>query len=141
MEILIVLFILGFFLFFIKNAPKESNRENYKYKNQGEDTWDKWTEGTKNYEKYQGFDQDKLETKTLPDGYYQSEEYKKFCEERTKKYNELVKEGKAGEPQKDGKGIATGYINREEEQVFYGERGGRYRYRYNRNGQPYRDYF
>ena len=28
-----------------------------------------------------------------------------------------------------------------EEQVFIGERGGRYRYRYNRYGQPYRDYF
>ena len=25
--------------------------------------------------------------------------------------------------------------------VHYGERGGRYRYRYNRNGEPYRDYF
>ena len=31
--------------------------------------------------------------------------------------------------------------NTYEEQVFIGERGGRYRYRYNRYGQPYRDYF
>ena len=27
------------------------------------------------------------------------------------------------------------------ENIHYGERGGRYRYRYNRKGQPYRDYF
>ena len=26
-------------------------------------------------------------TNTIPDGYYESDEYKKFCEERTKKYN------------------------------------------------------
>ena len=26
----------------------------------------------------------------IPDGYYESEEYKKFCEERTKKYQELT---------------------------------------------------
>ncbi len=25
--------------------------------------------------------------------------------------------------------------------VFYGKRGGRYRIRYNNNGEPYRDYF
>tara|TARA_B100001057_G_C22638701_1_gene867312 strand:+ start:45 stop:317 length:273 start_codon:yes stop_codon:yes gene_type:complete len=25
--------------------------------------------------------------------------------------------------------------------VFYGERGGRYRIRHNKNGEPYRDYF
>lgn len=25
--------------------------------------------------------------------------------------------------------------------VFYGERGGRYRISYNKNGEPYRDYF
>ena len=28
-----------------------------------------------------------------------------------------------------------------QEEVFYGERVGRYRYSYNKNGQPYRDYF
>ena len=28
-----------------------------------------------------------------------------------------------------------------ENNIHYGERGGRYRYRYNRNGEAYRDYF
>ena len=72
--------------------------------------------------------QNEEDKKTVPDGYYQSEEYKKFCEERTKKYNEL---------------IATGEIEgfSHEEEVFYGERGGRYRIRYNKDGEPYRDYF
>ena len=31
--------------------------------------------------------------KGVPEDYYQSEEYKKFCIERTKKYNDLIKKG------------------------------------------------
>ena len=82
---------------------------------------------------------------TIPDGYYESEEYKKFCEERAAKYDELVHEGTiAGEVEKIGGGIARKYTplkDDQNEQVFYGERGGRYRIRYNKNGEPYRDYF
>ena len=89
--------------------------------------------------------QAKLEKKILPDEYYKSEKYQKFCEERARKYNELVNEGTfAGEVEKIGGGIARKYTplrDDQKEQVFYGERGGRYRIRYNKDGAPYRDYF
>jgi len=78
------------------------------------------------------------EKKTLPDDYYKSEKYQKFCEERARKYNEAVIEGKiAGEVKKIGGGL----VGNQKEEVFYGERGGRYRIRYNKDGAPYRDYF
>ena len=78
------------------------------------------------------------EKKTLPDDYYKSEKYQKFCEERARKYNEAVNEGKiAGEVKKIGGGL----VGNQKEEVFYGERGGRYRIRYNKDGAPYRDYF
>ena len=82
--------------------------------------------------------QAKLEKKTLPDEYYKSEKYQKFCEERARKYNEAVNEGRiAGEVKKIGGGL----VGSQKEEVFYGERGGRYRIRYNKDGAPYRDYF
>ena len=77
----------------------------------------------------------KIRENKLPVDYYKSEEYKKFCEERTKKYKDLIKKGEIPEP------TETIVWHDYQEKVFIGERGGRYRYRYNRNGQPYRDYF
>ena len=71
---------------------------------------------------------DRLSGNRIQDDYYQSGEYKKFSEERTIKYNELIAKGEIE-------------VFSQEEQVFYGDRGGRYRIRYNKNGEPYRDYF
>ena len=78
--------------------------------------------------------ENKFEKKSVPDGYYQSEEYKKFCEERRKKFNQLVEKGEI--PEGDIQVGQAKYGN-----VFYGKQGGRYRIRYNKNGEPYRDYF
>ena len=36
---------------------------------------------------------------------------------------------------------ANGEVGQANKNVFYGERGGRYRIRHNKNGEPYRDYF
>ncbi len=133
MEILLGVLLIGIVLVLIwfSSSPPP-------YRNQGEDTWNKWIEEDKNkklievndekYKRWKEVTETKFEKKTVPDDYYQSEEYKKFCEERTKKYNELIAKGEieAFSP---------------EEQVFYGDRGGRYRIRYNKNGEPYRDYF
>ena len=140
MEILLGIFIIGIVIsiLFLLSGKRIS-------RDQGEETWNKWVAGTKNYKNYQGFEEDTFERKPVPDDYYQSEEYKKFCEERTKKYNESVKDGIiAGEVEKVSGVTPRGYIplkDNQEEQVFYGERGGRYRIRYNKNGAPYRDYF
>ena len=68
--------------------------------------------------------------------YYQSEEYKEFCRERTRKYNELIQKGEIQGELKD-----TSVVPNQELNVFYGKNGGRYRVRYNKNGQEYRDYF
>ena len=111
-------------------------------KDQGEATWNRWIKAAKKEEEKQAKKHEKRlkellkanaekKTKTID---YQSEEYKKFCEERKRKYEELVEKGEIK------KNLET-INNTNEENVFYGERGGRYRYRYNRNGQPYRDYF
>lgn len=94
-----------------------------------------WKEARKYFEKST---ETNFEKKILPDDYYKSEKYQKFCEERARKYNEAVNEGKiAGEVKKIGGGL----VGNQKEEVFYGERGGRYRIRYNKDGAPYRDYF
>ena len=130
---------MNFFKKFLNNASRKlSVSSSGKYKLDKKQL----EENDKKYKRWKEVTQTKFEKKSVPDDYYQSEEYKKFCEERTKKYNELVKEGIAGEVQKTYGGIAEStYTNQEKEQVFYGERGGRYRIRYNKNGEPYRDYF
>ena len=122
--------------------------------NQGEATWNSWINAAKKEKEKKAKDERKtrfesmssderqeliekkkkdkiIRENKLPDNYYESEEYKKFCEERKKKYEEIY-----------GKDKPVETINNiYEEEVFYGERGGRYRYRYNRDGLPYRDYF
>ena len=42
------------------------------------------------YKKWKEVTETKFEKSTLPDDYYKSEKYQKFCEERARKYNELV---------------------------------------------------
>ena len=64
-------------------------------------TWDRWIAEAKQDKEKQAKELEKRpkevintnvekKTHTIPDGYYESEEYKKFCEERTKKYEELT---------------------------------------------------
>ena len=139
MEILIGVFLIGIVISFILLLSGKRNS-----RNQGEDTWNQWIGETKNYKEYQGFEEDKFERKTVPDGYYESDEYKNFCKERTKKYKESVEKGIIDEKVEKSTGIPRTYTplkDNQGEQVFYGKRGGRYRIRNNRKGQPYRDYF
>ena len=64
-----------------------------------------------------------------PDPYYSSEEYKKFCEERTKTYNQLKADGKIPNTNDLGK-------------TKYGKRGGRFQNRISKKtGKPYRHYY
>ena len=85
-------------------------------------------ENTKKYKIWKEVQESKFVKSNTPDPYYESEEYKEFLKGVNKKYDELVAKGEIRKfnPQ---------------EQVFYGERGGRYRIRYNKNGEEYRDYF
>ena len=61
---------------------------------EAEASWDRWIKAA-NREKGKRIRKKKEviktnaeeKTNTIPDGYYESDEYKKFCEERTKKYN------------------------------------------------------
>ena len=125
-----------------KFGDRENNSVTFKKhkfdKKQAEENdiaYQKWKEARKFFEKST---KTNFEKKTLPDDYYKSEKYQKFCEERARKYNEAVNEGKiAGEVKKIGGGL----VGNQKEEVFYGERGGRYRIRYNKDGAPYRDYF
>ena len=58
-------------------------------------------ENDKKYKRWKEVTQTKFERKPLSDDYYKSETYQKFCEERARKYNEAVNEGKiAGEVKK-----------------------------------------
>ena len=145
MEGFIVLFVVAFFVlgikWFVRHDKSRRDNKSVTFKKHKLDK-KQLEENDKKYKRWKEVTQTKFEKKSVPDDYYQSEEYKKFCEERTKKYNELVKEGIAGEVLKASGAIAEStYTNREKEQVFYGERGGRYRIRYNKDGAPYRDYF
>ena len=64
-----------------------------------------------------------------PDPYYSSEEYKKFCDERTKIYNELKADGKIPNSNDLGR-------------TKYGKRGGRFQNRISKKtGKPYRHYY
>ena len=143
MEILIGVFLIGVVLICLLLLTGERTS-----RNQEEDTWNKWIEEDRNirgieandkkYRRWREVSETRLEKDTVPDDYYQSAEYQKFSQERTKKYNELVSEGNIAGQVQD-----TGGRNPfpPEEEVFYGKRGGRYRIRYNRDGSPYRDYF
>ena len=149
MEGFIVLFVVAVFVLGIKwfVSYDKSNRRDNKSVTFKKHKLDKkqLEENDKKYKRWKEVTQTKFEKKSVRDDYYQSEEYKKFCEERAAKYDELVHEGTiAGEVEKIGGGIARKYTplkDDQNEQVFYGERGGRYRIRYNKNGEPYRDYF
>ena len=61
--------------------------------------------------------------KSTPDPYYESDEYKKFCEERKKNYGLI--------------------INKTEDmkRTYRGKRGGRYTKDKTKDGRPYRRYF
>ena len=63
---------------------------------EAEASWDRWIKAANREKEKRKKNQKKKEviktnaeekTNTIPDGYYESDEYKKFCEERTKKYN------------------------------------------------------
>ena len=151
MEVVTVLIIsiLGLILLFVAvfSIAFNSDKQNTFDKNNKSVTFKKHKfdkkqaeENDKKYKIWKNQYQAQFEKKTFPDEYSKSEKYQKFCEERAKKYNELVNEGTiAGEAKKIGIDITRKYNQKEE--VFYGERGGRYRIRYNKNGEPYRDYF
>ena len=51
-----------------------------------------------------------------------------------------IESGRA-EPKTEPQGEFVDATYDPDSNIHYGERGGRYRYRYNRNGEPYRDYF
>ena len=129
MEIFILLSLLLLFIFWVLNLDKEDenvgNRSNFpKYKLDKKQS----EENTKKYKIWKEVQESKFVKSNTPDPYYESEEYKEFLKGVNKKYDELVAKGEIRKfnPQ---------------EQVFYGERGGRYRIRYNKNGEEYRDYF
>ena len=129
MEIFILLSLLLLFIFWVLNLDKEDenvgNRSNFpKYKLDKKQS----EENSKKYKIWKEVQESKFVKSNTPDPYYKSEEYKEFLKGVNKKYDELVAKGEIRKfnPQ---------------EQVFYGERGGRYRIRYNKNGEEYRDYF
>ena len=129
MEIFILLCLLLLFIFWVLNLDKEDenvgNRSNFpKYKLDKKQS----EENSKKYKIWKEVQESKFVKSNTPDPYYESEEYKEFLKGVNKKYDELVAKGEIRKfnPQ---------------EQVFYGERGGRYRIRYNKNGEEYRDYF
>ncbi len=129
MEIFILLSLLLLFIFWVLNLDKEDenvgNRSNFpKYKLDKKQS----EENSKKYKIWKEAQESKFVKSNTPDPYYESEEYKEFLKGVNKKYDELVAKGEIRKfnPQ---------------EQVFYGERGGRYRIRYNKNGEEYRDYF
>lgn len=129
MEIFILLSLLLLFIFWVLNLDKEDenvgNRSNFpKYKLDKKQS----EENSKKYKIWKEVQESKFVKSNTPDPYYESEEYKEFLKGVNKKYDELVAKGEIRKfnPQ---------------EQVFYGERGGRYRIRYNKNGEEYRDYF
>ena len=61
--------------------------------------------------------------KSTPDPYYESEEYKKFCEERKRNYGRIVSE------------------TEDKNKTYKGKRGGRYTKDKTKDGRPYRRYF
>ena len=129
MEIFILLCLLLLFIFWVLNLDKEDenvgNKSNFpKYKLDKKQS----EENSKKYKIWKEVQESKFVKSNTPDPYYESEEYKEFLKGVNKKYDELVAKGEIRKfnPQ---------------EQVFYGERGGRYRIRYNKNGEEYRDYF
>ena len=129
MEIFILLSLLLLFIFWVLNLDKEDknvgNKSNFpKYKLDKKQS----EENSKKYKIWKEVQESKFVKSNTPDPYYESEEYKEFLKGVNKKYDELVAKGEIRKfnPQ---------------EQVFYGERGGRYRIRYNKNGEEYRDYF
>ena len=124
---LVLLFIFWFLNVYKKdkNVGDRSNKPiTYKYKLDKKQS----EENTKKYKIWKEAQESKFVKSNTPDPYYESEEYKEFLKGVNKKYDELVAKGEIRKfnPQ---------------EQVFYGERGGRYRIRYNKNGEEYRDYF
>ena len=60
--------------------------------------------------------------KSTPDPYYESEEYKRFCEERKRNYGRV--------PSQEDKN-----------KTYKGKRGGRYTKDKTKDGRPYRRYF
>ena len=125
MEIFILLSLLLLFIFWVLNLDKEDenvgNRSNFpKYKLDKKQS----EENSKKYKIWKEAQESKFVKSNTPDPYYESEEYKEFLKGVNKKYDELVAKGEIRKfnPQ---------------EQVFYGERGGRYRIRYNKNGEEY----
>tara|TARA_R100000654_G_scaffold13212_1_gene28824 strand:- start:41 stop:430 length:390 start_codon:yes stop_codon:yes gene_type:complete len=129
MEIFILLCLLLLFIYWVLNLDKEDknvgNKSNFpKYKLDKKQS----EENSKKYKIWKEVQESKFVKSNTPDPYYESEEYKEFLKGVNKKYDELVAKGEIRKfnPQ---------------EQVFYGERGGRYRIRYNKNGEEYRDYF
>ena len=129
MEIFILLSLLLLFIFWVLNLDKEDenvgNRSNFpKYKLDKKQS----EENSKKYKIWKEVQESKFVKSNTPDPYYESEEYKEFLKGVNKKYDELVAKGEIRK-------------FKPEEQVFFGERGGRYRIRYNKNGEEYRDYF
>ena len=129
MEIFILLSLLLLFIFWVLNLDKEDenvgNRSNFpKYKLDKKQS----EENSKKYKIWKEAQESKFVKSNTPDPYYESEEYKEFLKGVNKKYDELVAKGEIRK-------------FKPEEQVFFGERGGRYRIRYNKNGEEYRDYF
>ena len=132
MEIFILLCLILLFIFWFLNIDKNDknvgDRSNkpitYKYKLDKKQS----EENTKKYKIWKEVQESKFVKSNTPDPYYESEEYKEFLKGVNKKYDELVAKGEIRK-------------FKPEEQVFLGERGGRYRIRYNKNGEEYRDYF
>ena len=129
MEIFILLCLLLLFIFWVLNLDKKDenvgNRSNFpKYKLDKKQS----EENSKKYKIWKEVQESKFVKSNTPDPYYESEEYKEFLKGVNKKYDELVAKGEIRK-------------FKPEEQVFFGERGGRYRIRYNKNGEEYRDYF
>ena len=118
MEIFILLSLLLLFIFWVLNLDKEDenvgNRSNFpKYKLDKKQS----EENSKKYKIWKEVQESKFVKSNTPDPYYESEEYKEFLKGVNKKYDELVAKGEIRK-------------FKPEEQVFFGERGGRYRIRY-----------
>jgi len=117
-------------------------------KDQGEATWNRWIKAANKEKERQAKKHEKRLKELLKANAekktnnidYQSEEYKKFCEERKRKYEELVEKGEISknlETIELSNAKSSGTIDGQ----GYGSRGGRYYERTSRNGNRYRQYY